>query len=532
MSRRLAWSLVSLAVLAAVAIRLRLLEVPLDRDEGEYAYVGQLLLQGVPPYGGAYTLKLPGIYGAYAASLALFGRTVAGVHLGLLVVSAATAVLVYGLVARLAGRATGVVASAAFAALAINPRLLGTAAYAEHFVLLPAVGGLLALLRATEARRPGWLVASGLLLGVALLMKQSGAFFAAGAVAYVLLGRSGSPPPAWPERIRAAGALLLAALGPFAAVCLLLLAAGTFGTFWFWTFAYAAEYAGATDLPTGLGNLRRALAAVAPSSSVLLALAAIGTAALARDADRRRRDFLLLLLAASVLATAAGLHFRQHYFLLMLPAVVTLAALGARAVAGLLAASRVRLLSAGLPAALAAIAVLQPVYASRAVLLELGPVQVSRAIYGRNPFPESIEIARYIRERTGQADRVAVVGSEPQIYFYAGRRSATGHIYTYPLMELHRYALAMQREMIREIEGANPKYLVFVSAPRSWLPKPQSDMTIFHWFEAYQRGFIRVGVVDLLPGREPVYAWDDEAARYTPRSDIWLAVYERRRSGR
>jgi hypothetical protein len=215
----------------------------------------------------------------------------------------------------------------------------------------------------------------------------------------------------------------------------------------------------------------------------------------------------------------------------MLPAVVTLAARGAHAVARLLAASRGPRLSTGLAVVLAAIAVLEPVVASRAILFELGPVQASRAIYGRNPFPESLEIARYIRERTSEADRVAVVGSEPQIYFYAGRRSATGYIYMYPLMELHRYAGAMQREMIREIEGANPKYLVFVSAPRSWLPKPQSDMTIFHWFETYQRGFTRVGVVDLLPRREPVYAWDDEAARYTPRSDIWLAVYERRRSG-
>ncbi len=170
MSRRLAWALVSLSVLASAVIRLRLLEVPLDRDEGEYAYVAQLLLQGVPPYAGAYSMKLPGTYGVYAASLALFGRTVAGVHGGLVVVTAATAVLVYALAARLAGRAAGVVASAAFAALAVNPRLLGTAAYAEHFVLLPAVGGWLALLRATEARRCGWLVGSGLLLGLALLM--------------------------------------------------------------------------------------------------------------------------------------------------------------------------------------------------------------------------------------------------------------------------------------------------------------------------------------------------------------------------
>src|SRR5262249_58180156 len=67
----------------------------------------------------------------------------------------------------------------------------------------------------------------------------------------------------------------------------------------------------------------------------------------------------------------------------------------------------------------------QPLFASRAVLFELTPVQVSRFIYGRNPFPESVEVARYIRERSAPGDRIAVVGSEPQIYFYAHRRSAT-----------------------------------------------------------------------------------------------------------
>jgi hypothetical protein len=51
------------AVVGAAALRLRLLDVPLDRDEGEYAYIGQLLLQGIPPYAQAYNFKLPGIYG-------------------------------------------------------------------------------------------------------------------------------------------------------------------------------------------------------------------------------------------------------------------------------------------------------------------------------------------------------------------------------------------------------------------------------------------------------------------------------------
>jgi len=51
---------------------------------------------------------------------------------------------------------------------------------------------------------------------------------------------------------------------------------------------------------------------------------------------------------------------------------------------------------------------------------------------------------------------VAVIGSEPEIYFYAQRHSATGFIYTYSLMEEQRFALAMQKQMIREIEEAKP----------------------------------------------------------------------------
>src|SRR2546422_10871646 len=61
-----AWALLVLIILGGAAIRLRLLDAPLDRDEGEYAYFGQLLLQGIPPYAQASNLKMPGIYAVYA----------------------------------------------------------------------------------------------------------------------------------------------------------------------------------------------------------------------------------------------------------------------------------------------------------------------------------------------------------------------------------------------------------------------------------------------------------------------------------
>jgi len=38
-------------------------------------------------------------------------------------------------------------------------------------------------------------------------------------------------------------------------------------------------------------------------------------------------------------------------------------------------------------------------------------------IYSDNPFAESVKIADYLREHTSRDDTIAVLGSEPEIYF-------------------------------------------------------------------------------------------------------------------
>ena len=65
----LALTLLVAALLLVGAVRVRLLGTPLERDEGEYAYAGQLILQGIPPYHIAYNMKLPGTYLAYALGM-------------------------------------------------------------------------------------------------------------------------------------------------------------------------------------------------------------------------------------------------------------------------------------------------------------------------------------------------------------------------------------------------------------------------------------------------------------------------------
>lgn len=520
-----AWGLVALVAVAAAAVRVHLLGLPLDRDEGEYAYFGQLLLQGIPPYAEAYNFKMPGIYAAYALMLAAFGQTPTGIHLGLLVVNAATIVLVFLVAIRLFTARAGAVAAVAFATLSLSPRLFFTAASAENFVLPPVLAGLLVLLRAIDRPRVTTFLAGGALFGTAFLLKQSGGAFALFAVLYVLFGVRDT----LPRRLAACAALVAGALAPFAALCLVMLRAGTFGNFWFWTVTYGSTYATTTPLARGAINLADALRWILPTSYLAVALAGLGGTALFWDqATRPRRLFVALLLGCSLLATAPGLYFRNQYFILLLPTLAILAGVAVDAVARRLSSVRAPALRYGIPIALAAIPLLHLVYLERAILFTGTPRQVLRALYGMNPFPESVEIARYIRERTSPDDRIAVVGSEPQIYFYARRRAATGYVYTYALMEPQPYAAAMQRQMIREIEALDPRFVVFVKVLSSWLVTPDSDKTIFEWFDRYQRGYDRVGIVEIVSLGQTRYLWGPEAAGYTPRSDAWLAIFERK----
>jgi hypothetical protein len=53
------WLLLVTILVVTAAIRIRLLGIPLERDEGEYAYTGQLMLHGIPPYQLIYSMKFP-----------------------------------------------------------------------------------------------------------------------------------------------------------------------------------------------------------------------------------------------------------------------------------------------------------------------------------------------------------------------------------------------------------------------------------------------------------------------------------------
>lgn len=526
-SRWLAFAIVLAAIMLFGAIRWRLRDMPLERDEGEYAYAGQLILQGIPPYQLAYNMKLPGTYLAYAVILYGFGETARGIHVGLLLVNGCTTLLVFFIGRRLYGDLAGATAAASYALLSTSEAVLGLAAHATHFVVFMAMAGLLFLLSARESKNLVAHFAAGLCMGLAFLMKQPG-------IVFVIFGAQEIVWRGWTQSSRSkritvrlcwyfAGAAI-----PYLLTCAVLYRTGVFGRFWFWTVAYASQYGTSTGLAQGLKYLWNIMPQLFFGAPVVWCFAAIGllTVLYERGTDAAL-SFKIGLLIWSFVGVSAGLYYRDHYFILLLPAICLLAGKAMKWCSEQLGQRLRQEKLSVVVAAIFALGFAQTVYAQRAIFFELSPEKVVRLEYGGNPFPEAVEIGKYIREHSEADARVAVLGSEPEIYFYANRHSATGYIYTYGLMEEQRYASRMQQEMISEIEKAKPEYLVKVVIPASWLRKPNSDTAILFWAEKYiNEGYRIVGIADV--GTATTYHWDEDAEGYRPISKYSAYVYKRK----
>lgn len=519
------WIILAVVIAVVVFIRIHFLAIPLERDEGEYAYAGQLMLQGIPPYRLAYNMKFPGVYAAYALIMWIFGESSAGIHLGLLIVNIANIAIVFLIARRLIGLIAGIAAAASYAILSASPSVLGLAAHAAHFVMLPTLLGALVLLKPVLTKK--MVFVSGILFGAGLLMKQPAIFFICFGAAYLLF-RDWRARLIFRQTLLRNALFITASVLPLAGTAIWLWRAGVFAKFWFWTVLYAREYAGVAPISQGARLFVQLIGPVIGLGWPLWVLAALGAGASCLDKTMRHAAFFILTFTAfSGLALSSGFLFRQHYFIFVLPAICLLVGVATASASSF--CSRLAWPFRFLPLAIFVVCS-RVALSGELPLLSQRPSDAVRMMYGANPFPEAVRVAEYLQEHTNPTDTIAILGSEPEIYFYAHRHSATGYIYTYGLMEPQRYAVQMQREMMREIEAARPKYLVFVAVTTSWLQYSNSETEIFDWFDKYSAADFQLdGLVNIVSQEQTDYYLpllvDPRSIRL---SEYYLLIFKRK----
>jgi 4-amino-4-deoxy-L-arabinose transferase-like glycosyltransferase len=564
------WVLLGLFLALAInfAIRWHLRDMPLERDEGEYAYAGQLILQGILPYKLAFNMKFPGTYFMYALLMAMFGQSAAGIHSGIILITSLTALLIFFIGRELFAEMGALIAPVIYVCLAALPGAAGLAGHATHFVSLFVCAGAAALVLAQRRTSYVWWFISGLGFGLGILMKQHAVLFPG----FILVWHiwNAFRRKEWQSFSPVVSVFCAGCLVPFLATVAGLALAGLWHAFIFWTFQYARNYVSMLPLRAAPEQFATGFDPIFESGIWAWIFGIVGLICVWRKpedssnhshigpgqsvtagnpenqgrhptaipsplphgapksdeggSDGRReghgevRVLAAIMFLAGLAAACPGFYFRSHYFLMAMPGLALLNAafilttgnIAKMAGLGGPGASR------WLPLCLAGFIVGDLVVNNCRMWFDTTPAQLSKELYGGNPFAEALPVANYLKDHTSTTDTIAVLGSEPEIFFLSHRHSASGYIYLYALTEPQPLAPRMGREFVSQIETARPRYVVSVNLISSWysLVTPESFRraeAIQNWWAGYSTNYDLVGAVRIFPNKPSQFVWNEPA---------------------
>jgi dolichyl-phosphate-mannose-protein mannosyltransferase len=406
-------------LLAALAFRaMGLLQAVIDTDEGLYLVQAQAWLRGEWPLISVWDMHPVGGPAMIALSLLLFGESVGAVRLLGILCAAATGWALFGLV-RAAGGGRGLGVGAGLLYIAETVQLRGLATNTE-ILFAPFVAAAMAVATGAAARAlregapPRWreLGAMGLLVGAAVSIKQVVAL--EGCLAFALLTFPALRRGALPVR------RFLGMAAAYAVLCALPTAAFAFAYWLRGGLEVFLDSLFVAPFRYSLGRLGpwEALQPISAALATLLwpvLLAGLGAANWCRRpvaAGEEAPEALLarvglLWFAVGTLAIAGPGYFYPHYFLIWLPALSVLGALGAALLARL---ARPRLVTA-------AFAGIIGVTGADAWRSDAAP-RLDRGIGIWQPDPVQ-EVAEAVELRSRPGEPVFIVNYHPVVYFLA-----------------------------------------------------------------------------------------------------------------
>lgn len=532
------WSVALGVVISAIVLyvlRRHFIDMPLERDESAYAYLGKRLLEGEIPYRDFYEMKPPLLFASYAALIALFGYSASGLHWAALALGFWNSVWVYAIGARFFGYFYGFVASLGYVLLIANPYTTAMVAESELVLLAFVLPGLYCLLRWDYAQNAGnpkngwWLFACGFLLACGVLVRQTGIFFFGLVVALPLFVFFRQEPRSMPNLLKWAAWAAAGAILPAVGTALWIQTLGVWDEFWFWNVEYGSAYASALRQEVWMNAFNLALRTVSRSAEWHWVLAGLGLAALLTPRlPGRYRMSLALLTLLSCWAITPGKRFYNHYWLQLMPALALLIAAFFYQMEQWIARAIPRINWRPVMAGLMAAALLIPVARNSPTFFKGDHDRILRTMFPGNPYPEDKVLAQFISEKIQPEDQIAILGSEPQYYVYLNKKAPSKHFYMAFTMRPIPESEGWQQEALDSIINQKPRFIVFNFVEYSWMPKKDSKMILYEGAYRFTREHYRpIAWADMMSPSETKYILNEpEASGYRPGGKRYVTVYE------
>jgi hypothetical protein len=511
-------------ILFVLLVRFKLLSVPFERDEGGFAYIAYQMLEGKSLYLDLYEIKPPLLYIIYAFFISVFVHSIEGIHFGLLLFDVAYIITLFAFAKYFFDKTIAVVAAFAFAILSLSPNLLGFAAHATHFAILPGLIGLFLLIKAIDTKKRSFFLFAGLACGLAFLVKQQAIHFMLFAGFYVIFEFARQKPKDWKEWFISEVLLVIGSVTPYVLVVLYMLIRGRFDDFWFYTVTWPTEFATSSQTGANYEIFKLQINRVIPNQEWLWYLGLGGAVSMFLvQVENRWRVFTLLFTLFMAFAVATGFHFYAHYFVVFIPALALLNGLFVRNV-GLLINNTLNVKwGIVVPLLFFVVAWTQIIRVDSSYFFQSDEDKILREAYSTNPFPESKVIGEYLQQISNPEDEVVIVCSEPQIGFYSKLQSVSGQAFCYPLADNGAYMTKLQDEFINDIETKKPRFSVYTWMNMSWLNRDPTARIFKFIDETHQKYYNLIGVAECIPKRnvqngpiiyETFYKWNQEAINY------------------
>jgi hypothetical protein len=86
-----------------------------------------------------------------------------------------------------------------------------------------------------------------------------------------------------------------------------------------------------------------------------------------------------------------------------------------------------------------------------------------------------------------------------------------------------------QREYVKDIEKAKPKFFIFYNHPISLLVQANTDRYVFEWANEYiNKNYKLTGLVDMNDNGLSNYVWNESLIGYKPTAQNIIYIYERK----
>lgn len=469
-----------------LAIRMPLLNIPFERDEGEYAYIGWRMSLHELPYRDWVDQKPPGIFWVYRLALALPLEPVRAVHLAGALCAALAAGALFLLARHFLETFWAAAAGALLGVLSADPTVQGQAANTELFMQLPLLLSQLTLFGAASGKghRRKFMLLCGALVGLAALFKQVAAFHCVFLVlVYPIFCEEKNR---WHATLAFAAWLAVGAVGVWSGVILYFLFERGWHQFVYNVLLHNLDYIGALGPADRRSLLIYTVTDLVKSQAIVWFFSLVGGAVWLWKRQLPSFLYWLLWLTTGMVGVNVSGYFFPHYFQALLPALALAAVMGAAGVerARCWTLAPVWCRRAAMIGALAFL----PAVVLFPFLFRYTPREAVRIIYPGHMFAEMPELGQRLAEVTRPDDRVFVFGSEPELLFYARRASATRYIILFPLFGPYADAREKQVATSLEIIAARPAAAAYL--PNTLFYQWNTEQYLANWsFDYLHKNF-------------------------------------------